>query len=92
MWVLSYFAWNVRARAKDLEVLPSKEGLPGSILTIISLPILKVGQMLSIQVGRFNFFTLFFDLILEAPFKIIIQFFEDLIDFLKSKHEEVVQG
>lgn len=90
--ILSYFAWNVRARAKDLEVLPSKEGLPGSILTIISLPILKVGKMLSIQVGRFNFFTLFFDLILEAPFKIIIQFFEDLIDFLKSKHEEVVQG
>ncbi|OGC50077.1 hypothetical protein A2716_01240 [candidate division WWE3 bacterium RIFCSPHIGHO2_01_FULL_40_23] len=90
--ILSYFAWNIRARCQDLEIIPKKDNLGQAVLNIIALPILKVGQSLSMGVARFNFFTLIFDFILEAPFRLIIQSFEDLIDFLKSKHEEVVQG
>lgn len=90
--VLSYFAWNIRARCSDLQAIPQRESLIQSVLNIIALPILKVGQKLSVEVARFNFFTLIFDFIFEAPFKLIIQSFEDVMDFLKSKHEEVVQG
>ncbi len=90
--VLSFFAWNIRARCADLQMVAKKEGLLESILNIASLPILKVGQRLSVEVARFNFFTLIFDFILEAPFKLIVQSFEDIIDFMKSKHEEVVQN
>ncbi|MEK7595335.1 MAG: hypothetical protein AAB443_01940 [Patescibacteria group bacterium] len=90
--VLSFFAWNIRARSKDLQIIGKRDNVIEAILNVVALPILKVGQILSVEVARFNFFSLAFDLILEAPFKIIVQSIEDLIDFLKSKHEEVVEN
>lgn len=90
--VLSFFAWNIRARCTDLQIIPRKEGVVESFLSVMVLPILKVGQVLSAEVARLNVFTLLFDFILEAPFKLIVQAVEELIDYLKFKHEEVIQN
>ncbi len=90
--VLSFFAWNIRARSLELQYIPKKEKLFDNIINILALPVLKLGQKLSTQVSRFNFFTLIFDFIFEAPFKIIVQSVEDIIDFFRRRHEEVVEG
>jgi hypothetical protein len=54
------------------------------------MPILSVGKFLSTGLSRLNFFGLFFDFIVEAPFKLIIEVFEEWISFVRNKREEIV--
>ena len=48
-----------------------------------------MGQLLSRGLAKLNFLTAFFDFIIEAPFKLIIEVLEEWISFVRSKREEI---
>ncbi len=86
--LVSYFAYRIRKVAKQY-TLKEKEGIFRPFLDIFFMPILSMGQLLSKGLAKLNFLTAFFDFIIEAPFKLIIEVLEEWISFVRSKREEI---
>lgn len=61
-----------------------------SLIDIVSLPILTIGSRLSAGLSKLNFLGFVFDFILEAPFKLILGFVDDWVQFLSVKKEEQI--
>lgn len=88
--VVSFFAYKVRGIAKEY-YLPEeeKEGFFMSLLDFVFLPIIKVGQWLSVQISNFNIISFIFDFIIEAPLKAFLGIIEEWIHFVRIKREEI---
>jgi hypothetical protein len=87
--VVSFFAYRLRLNAREYVVMREQESLRTVLVDIFMLPILRAGQYLSMQVSRINIFVLFFDFIIEAPFKTLLNTLEELFAYLKEKKEEL---
>lgn len=87
--LISFFGTNLRQTARKYVVLNPKENLLNLLLDLISLPILWVGKFMSEKLSKFNFFVFIFDFIIEAPFKTVIEVFEEWLSFIREKKEEI---
>jgi hypothetical protein len=87
--VVSFFAYRLRLGAREYVVLREKDSVKAVIVDLFMLPILRAGQYLSIQVSRINVLVLFFDFIIETPFKTMLNVLEELFAYLKEKKEEL---
>lgn len=87
--LVSFFGLRVRQIAKDLVVLDHKDNLISAIIDFFSIPIVRAGQWLSINFARINIFVFVLDLIIEAPFKLIIVVFEEWLSYMREKREEI---
>ena len=87
--VVSFFALRIRQQAKEFNVVKERQGVISYVLNFFSLPIIKLGQLLSSNMRRINIFIFLFDFILEAPFKLFVEAFEIWSGFLKEKREEI---
>ncbi|MFH1890449.1 MAG: hypothetical protein ABIJ91_02705 [Candidatus Kuenenbacteria bacterium] len=88
--LVSFFSLRIRRNAAELIVLQKKERFHNIILTFLAIPILRVGRWISINSSKVNFFIFFFDFIIEAPFKMFIRIFEDLVVYIKEKRDEML--
>ena len=87
--VVTFFAYRIRQTAKEF-VLDIESNVLVSFATFLFLPILYVGKFLSNQVARINVLIIFFDYLIEAPFKFIIEIVEEWTRFLKARKDELV--
>jgi hypothetical protein len=87
--VIAFFAYRINQTAK---VYSWKENgsEDSSLLSILSLPILAIGSRLSVGLSKLNFLAFILDFILEAPFKLILGFVDDWVQFLSLKKEEQI--
>ena len=87
--LISFFGTNLRQTAKEYVVLSPTDSLSNLILDLLSLPILWLGRFLSEKLSKINFFVFFFDFIIEAPLKSIIEVIESWFGFIKEKKVEI---
>ena len=87
--IVSFFAFRLRAGAKEYIAIPRKGGITAMFIDFFSIPVLRAGRWLSITVSRFNVFVFFFDFIIEAPFKIFLNILEEWSAFIKEKKDEL---
>jgi hypothetical protein len=87
--VIAFFAYRINQTAK---IYSWKENgnEDSSLLSIISLPILAIGSRLSVGLSKLNFLAFILDFILEAPFKLILGFVDNWVQFLSLKKEEQI--
>lgn len=85
--IVAFFAYRIRqtARIYSFSVQTSS-----SLWDMVLLPILAMGNIFSQGLSRLNFLAFAFDFILEAPFKLILQFLDNWVQFLSLKKEEVI--
>ncbi|MBD3238369.1 MAG: hypothetical protein GF332_01880 [Candidatus Moranbacteria bacterium] len=88
---VSFFGAMIRQTVRDLVVVKEKEGLVSLFFDTMLLPFVRFGRWLSTNFSRVNIFVFLLDVIIEAPFKMIIRLFESWVEFLKRKREEVDQ-
>ncbi|HJY98610.1 MAG TPA: hypothetical protein VJ227_02775, partial [Patescibacteria group bacterium] len=86
--IIAFFAYRISQIAKVYSWKDAKQS--PSFMEIISLPILAIGSRLSQGLSHLNFLAFAFDFILEAPFKIILRFVDDWVQFLSLKREEQI--
>lgn len=86
--VVFFFAHRVRLITKDY-VYQEKERALTPLADFVSLPILRVGQILSAELAQINFLIFVFDFIIEAPFKAFFEIIEDWFKFIRAKKEEI---
>lgn len=85
--VIAFFAYRISQIARAY--FWKNQGKESSSVTdIISLPILTIGSYLSQGLSKLNFLGFVFDFILEAPFKLILGFVDNWVQFLSTKKEE----
>lgn len=88
--IVSFFAIRIRQPVRDLFVMSPRENIILVLINFFSLPILRVGQVISLTSARFNVFLYLFDYLLEAPFKSFLAVFEDVLGFFREQREEIV--
>jgi len=88
--VISYFAVLLRQPARSMRVLKDRENIFGVLLNVLSLPILKLGRILSENFSKINIFVYILDVLIEAPFQVLMEVFDNWFDYLRGKREEIV--
>ena len=85
------FVYRVRYTATELNVQGEKEGFWSHVFSLITIPFINVGSLLSQGFQRLNVFLLIMDFLIEAPLKNIISVFEEWNIFIREKREEVIE-
>lgn len=88
--LISYFGIRVRRLAKEYVVVGRKENALTFLLDIFSYPIIRVGQWISDKSSKINVFIFILDVIIEAPFKTLIEVFDQWSQFIKEKRDEIL--
>lgn len=87
--VVSFFAFRVREISKDYLLTQTlNESFFETLTDYLFLPIIKIGQWLSMQVSKINILSFIFDFIIEAPLKTFLEIFEQWLHFVRIKKEE----
>ena len=89
--VVVFFAYRVRMIATELSVVKEKQNFLDGFLNLITLPFLRLGFRLSAEFGKLNVFAFILDVLLEAPFKFILDMTEHWLNFVRQKQEEMVE-
>lgn len=87
--VVSYFTIRIRQNARELLVVQEKEGVVGFTTGLFFMPIIQVGQWLSVKLSNINVFVYVLDFIIEAPFKTFVEIFEAWIYYLKEEKDKI---
>ena len=85
---VSFFGSRIRQTAKEYAVEIRREGFRSLMVIFFSLPIIRAGQWLSMNLRRINLFTFILDFIIEAPFKMLVDLIEGWFSFLREKRED----
>lgn len=89
--LISFFSIRVRRSIKELLVIEPRENIFIFITDFFYVPIVAVGKWLSEKFSKLNFFTLFLDFIIEAPFKLIIQITEEWTKYVRERKDDIGQ-
>lgn len=87
--VVGFFAYRIRATARELALVREREGLFFVIFDFFALPFLRLGRWLSLTARQLNVFLFLMDFVLEAPLKVVFVALEDWFAFLREKREEL---
>lgn len=87
--LVSFFAFRLRTNAREVVVLRRPERFTTAVVDFFSYPILRAGHYLSTAVSKINVLVLFFDVLIEAPFKIFLSALEHWLAFMRDRREEI---
>ncbi|HUV72407.1 MAG TPA: hypothetical protein VMW25_05340 [Clostridia bacterium] len=87
---ISFFAFRIRSAFKELVVGEEQANIVSNIFDFFMLPFIRLGRAISTGLSELNIFTFIFDIILEAPFKMILEIIEEWARFLREKKEEAL--
>lgn len=87
--LVAFFGYRIQQTTKEY-TLDEKQGILAPFIDFFFLPILFVGKFLSTEVAKLNVLILFFDFLIEAPFKLISEIVEEWITFVRQRKEEIM--
>ena len=87
--VVSFFAFRVKSISRDYVYQEERTGFFASLIDFLFLPVVKVGQWLSVQISRLNVLGFIFDFIIEAPLKAFLEVIEEWVRFVRVKKDEI---
>lgn len=87
--IVSFFATRIRKSVQEIIVLKKKENIFTALTDFFFTPIVHAGRWLSVNFSKINVFVFIMDMIIEAPFKLIIDVSEQWFAFVKEKKEEL---
>lgn len=88
--LVSFFGIRIRRPIKDIMAIERRDNLISSLVDFVALPFVSMGRWMSTKFSKINFLAFFLDFIIEAPFKLLIEIFEDLFKFYKEKKEDIM--
>jgi len=86
---VSFFSIRSTKGMTELIVVERKENILTFLLDIFYMPIIMTGRWLSGKFSKINVFIFFFDFIIEAPFKILVQIAEDWSKYVRERRDNI---
>ncbi|MBI2616897.1 hypothetical protein HYW55_02050 [Candidatus Gottesmanbacteria bacterium] len=88
--LVTFFAFRVVSITKEYLVIENESAFT-PVIDFFSIPVMRVGQILSDEVlTKFNILIFFFDFIIEMPLKAIVEVIDEWARFVRLKKEEIV--
>ncbi|MBP7134509.1 hypothetical protein KBA73_04805 [Patescibacteria group bacterium] len=87
--VVSFFAFRLRLSVREYVVIERPERFSTVVIDFFSYPILRAGQWLSTTVSRINILILVMDILIEAPFKFILNGLEMWFAYMREQKEDL---
>ncbi len=87
--LITFAGLAIRNRGKELTVEEKKGGFLGFVFDILSLPMASLGRWLSNKWKKYNAIAVFFNVLIDMPFLVFVEFLEQWRYFLKEKKEEI---
>ncbi|MBI4021851.1 MAG: hypothetical protein HY372_00680, partial [Candidatus Andersenbacteria bacterium] len=89
--LVSFLATRIRRSVDDLRIIPRREGAFSALFSFLALPVLEFGRWLAQNIRQLNVILFLMDRVLEAPFKLLIDIFEEWFEFVRDRREEIVK-
>ncbi len=86
--VVSFLSYRINATA-HMYSIDGKQMLLTPFIDFLIIPVVRVGMYLTEGISQVNVIIFVFDFLIEAPFKAIFNFFDQLFGYLHSKREEL---
>lgn len=86
---IAFFAHRIKGVTSEYKLI-EKDSFFTPFVDFFFMPMLAMGKFFSSELAKLNFFTFVFDILIEAPYKLIIEVVEEWISFTRSKKEEIV--
>ena len=87
--LIAFAGTKIRQRSKELHVIEEKDSLFQIIIDLFSLPVIRVGKWLSTHWRKINIINVIFNILIDTPFLIFLEFLEQWRYFLKEKKEDI---
>lgn len=86
---VSFFSVRTTVGIKELIVVERKENIITFLLDLFYMPIILAGRWLSSNFSKINIFIFFFDFIIEAPFKVLMEIADDWTKYVRERRENI---
>jgi len=86
--LVSFLAFRIRGKAHELEIRQGEDTVTAGLFNFILLPFVVIGKFLSDKWSDYNFTLFFWDFIIEAPLKTLLEIFESWLAFAREKRED----
>jgi hypothetical protein len=87
---VSFFSFRIKREIKKFIIIEPKENVFTFLFDFMYTPIVAMGKFLSNNASRVNVFVFVLDFIIEAPFKVFVEVFDDWIKYMKERKENLV--
>lgn len=88
---VSFFGIRLSRFAKQYSVVESRENIISFFANFFYVPIVNMGKWMSEKFSQLNVLVLVLDFIIEAPFKIFVEMFEQWSAYVKERKEGIVE-
>lgn len=86
---IAFFAHRIKNVTNEFKLI-EKDSFFTPFIDFFFMPMLAMGKFFSSELAKLNFFTFIFDILIEAPYKLIIEVIEEWISFTRTKKEEII--
>ncbi|HPT08239.1 MAG TPA: hypothetical protein PLE28_00890 [bacterium] len=86
----SFFSFRIKRDIKKYIIIESKEGFLGFLFDFFYTPIVAMGKFLSNNISKINIFVFIFDFIIEAPFKVFVEAFNEWLKYMRERKDDLV--
>lgn len=87
--IVSFFGVRLRGEVRELLVVGQRMNWLNVVFDFFTVPLLHVGRWISEKAPRINVALFILDVIIEAPFKLFVELFEEWGVFQREKKEEI---
>ncbi len=87
--LIAFTGTKIRQRSKELQVVEEKEGFFNLFVDLFATPLIEIGNWLTSKWQRYNVISALFNVLIDMPFMIFVEFIEQWRYFLKEKKEKI---
>ncbi len=87
---VSFFSFRIKREIKRFIIIEHRDGFFGFLFDFFYMPIVAAGKFLSDNASKINIFIFVLDFIIEVPFKVFIEIFDDWVKYVKERKEDLI--
>ncbi len=87
---VSFFSFRIKRDIKKFIIVEPRERTFGFLFDFLYTPIVAVGKFLSDNASKVNIFIFVLDFIIEAPFKVFVEIFDDWVKYVRERKDNLV--
>ncbi len=89
--LISFFGIRLSNFAKTYSVVETKEHALSFFANFFYVPVVAMGKWLTETFSQINVFVFVLDVIIESPFKIFVEIFEQWSSYVKERKQEIIE-
>lgn len=85
----SFLGFRLRQAVKEISFVERRDNIITTFIGFLTTPFLRVGNWISRKFSRINVFIFILDVLIEAPFQLIVEILEQWFSYMKEKRDEL---